>query len=237
MRGYWLRLRLASEEQRDFRVYDGAVVGRLPNCGVYLPHRSVSRRHAVVRVVDRQVRIEDSGSRNGTFINGTQIESGMLAPGDELRIGAIPLELIAETEATPMPDSGLAEVAAGIATADPDLPRDAVEREADRVTQLDGDDPGEVDLGPTEPTVVPAGEPRVEVRAPAEVPVQEPAEPGIQSHQRVLQYRKRRQRGLIATDLGQWSPLQRALALVAVLALAVGVFLAVATLTGSLRGN
>ena len=49
----------------------------------------VSRRHATLSVLDEpwRVRVQDLGSKNGTFINGRRIEAVGLLDGDLLRLG------------------------------------------------------------------------------------------------------------------------------------------------------
>jgi pSer/pThr/pTyr-binding forkhead associated (FHA) protein/tRNA A-37 threonylcarbamoyl transferase component Bud32 len=61
----------------------------------------LSRRHAVVtRDASGQLGIEDLGSANGTFVNGTRIrERQPLAVGDKVRVGKTTLELTAVGQA------------------------------------------------------------------------------------------------------------------------------------------
>ena len=75
---------------REFLLKPGEnTVGR-ENADILLNHNSVSRRHAVIRVEEGLVAIEDAGSTNGTFVNGSQIERDTpteLFDGVELRFG------------------------------------------------------------------------------------------------------------------------------------------------------
>jgi hypothetical protein len=48
-------------------------LGSSPECDLRVPHFTVSRRHAIVRVLDGAVEIEDLGSSNGTTIDGRRI--------------------------------------------------------------------------------------------------------------------------------------------------------------------
>jgi phosphoserine phosphatase RsbU/P len=49
-------------------------VGRTPDNSFQIPHKTVSRKHAVITVdIDGRCTIGDSGSHNGTFINGKRI--------------------------------------------------------------------------------------------------------------------------------------------------------------------
>jgi hypothetical protein len=63
------------------------LIGRSPDCHVFLDDVTVSRRHAeLVREGDRFV-IRDLGSLNGTFVNKRRIESAALEDDDEVQIG------------------------------------------------------------------------------------------------------------------------------------------------------
>jgi hypothetical protein len=56
--------------------------------------RAVSRRHAILRVLDGTCVVEDRNSTNGTFVNEVPIDRPtVLGPEDELRIGSTRLRL------------------------------------------------------------------------------------------------------------------------------------------------
>ena len=63
------------------------VIGRSPDCHVFLDDVTVSRRHAEVVRQDGGYEIRDLGSLNGTFVNRRRIESAVLAADDEVQIG------------------------------------------------------------------------------------------------------------------------------------------------------
>jgi FHA domain/zinc-ribbon domain len=63
------------------------LIGRSPDCEIFLDDVTVSRRHAVLLERDGSFFIEDQGSLNGTFLNRRRIESAELEDGDELQIG------------------------------------------------------------------------------------------------------------------------------------------------------
>ncbi len=64
-----------------------ANVGTAPLNDLRLTDSTVSRLHAEIEVQRDRVRVRDSGSTNGTFINGVRIDSAYLPPGSSLRIG------------------------------------------------------------------------------------------------------------------------------------------------------
>jgi FHA domain/zinc-ribbon domain len=74
---------------------ESTMIGRSPDCQVFLDDVTVSRRHAAV--VNREGRwfVEDQGSLNGTFVNRRRVESAELSDGDELQIGKYRLTFFA----------------------------------------------------------------------------------------------------------------------------------------------
>jgi len=75
---------------------DRTLIGRSPECDIFLDDVTVSRRHAIVRRAGAALEIEDLGSLNGTYVNRKRIESpGRLADGNELQIGKYRLTFFA----------------------------------------------------------------------------------------------------------------------------------------------
>jgi diguanylate cyclase (GGDEF)-like protein len=65
-----------------------ATLGRGPTAHIRLEDDGVSRAHATFRIDGSTVWIEDCGSRNGTFVNGTRLDQPVaLADGDKVQIG------------------------------------------------------------------------------------------------------------------------------------------------------
>src|SRR5262249_31277217 len=62
------------------------VVGRHPACDTRLDSLRVSRHHCCITPEDGHFFVRDLGSTNGIRINGHQVETGQLRPGDELSI-------------------------------------------------------------------------------------------------------------------------------------------------------
>ena len=63
------------------------LIGRSPECHVFLDDVTVSRRHAEIIHEDDRYVIRDLGSLNGTFVNRRRIESAALSADDEVQIG------------------------------------------------------------------------------------------------------------------------------------------------------
>ena len=64
------------------------LIGRGDEADLPLGEARVSRSHAVIRVnPDNTVVIEDQGSSNGTFVNGTKVDKRQLEDGDRVQIG------------------------------------------------------------------------------------------------------------------------------------------------------
>jgi hypothetical protein len=76
-------------DEREYLIPQGeTLVGRGELCGVRLPSSAVSRVHARLRTHESRVSVEDAGSKNGTWINGTRRErAAELADGDEVSFG------------------------------------------------------------------------------------------------------------------------------------------------------
>ncbi len=62
-------------------------IGRAENSDLVLPSLHVSRKHARIDVRDGQATLSDTGSSNGTFVNGIRSSSRTLVIGDVVRIG------------------------------------------------------------------------------------------------------------------------------------------------------
>src|SRR4051794_23191023 len=54
---------------------------------VRLPDGRMSSQHAILKRVMQRWVIEDAGSRNGTFVNGEQVERASLQDGDVIELG------------------------------------------------------------------------------------------------------------------------------------------------------
>jgi adenylate cyclase len=71
-----------------------SVVGRAVTSDISLYDPTISRRHAELTPTADGIRVQDLGSSNGTFINGTKIESGLLTPEDSITFGKVVCHII-----------------------------------------------------------------------------------------------------------------------------------------------
>jgi DNA-binding winged helix-turn-helix (wHTH) protein len=68
------------------------VLGRETAASVFVDDATVSRHHARIVVERGGARLEDLGSKNGTWLRGRRIYGPQaLADGDEIRIGSVPM--------------------------------------------------------------------------------------------------------------------------------------------------
>ena len=69
--------------------YGENLIGRDGLGGAKLESPTVSRHHARIMIRDRDITIEDLGSKNGTFVNSDAVTAPrQLADGDQVRIGS-----------------------------------------------------------------------------------------------------------------------------------------------------
>jgi S-DNA-T family DNA segregation ATPase FtsK/SpoIIIE len=66
-------------------------VGRSDAAGVPILDPQVSRAHAAISIVGFEARVEDTGSSNGTFLNGVRVPAGgvVIKSGDRLAFGSL----------------------------------------------------------------------------------------------------------------------------------------------------
>ena len=67
--------------------------GRHPDSDIFLDDITVSRRHAQFRRDADQYWVHDSGSLNGTYVNGERIEERRLRQDDEVQVGKFKLNV------------------------------------------------------------------------------------------------------------------------------------------------
>jgi hypothetical protein len=73
---------------QTFQPADGrTLVGRSPECDIFLDDVTVSRRHAEIVRNGDTFTIRDLGSLNGTYVNRKRIETVVLENDDEVQVG------------------------------------------------------------------------------------------------------------------------------------------------------
>jgi pSer/pThr/pTyr-binding forkhead associated (FHA) protein len=120
MPGIWLVVQEGPGTGAQHPVDGAATIGRDESADIQLPDKTISRRHASVRIEGETAVVEDLGSRNGTYVNGDRLEDPRrLREGDSLQMGATVIEVrtvrgetapfpppATPTETHPVPRSG-----------------------------------------------------------------------------------------------------------------------------------
>ena len=84
-----LRYRQGTGAERLVAIEESLRIGRHPYNEVSVGDKSMSRYHCWVSKFKTEVVIEDLGSSNGTYVNGTAIhEPTVLHKGDRVKIGS-----------------------------------------------------------------------------------------------------------------------------------------------------
>jgi DNA-binding winged helix-turn-helix (wHTH) protein len=69
------------------------IVGRDRGATVRIDESSISRRHARIVIDGKRARIEDLGSKNGTFVDGKNVvKPHVLSDGDRIQVGTVVVE-------------------------------------------------------------------------------------------------------------------------------------------------
>jgi len=71
------------------------VIGRDPASDIFLNDVTVSRNHALIRASGEKVTITDSGSLNGTYVDGILVDEAVLGDGDIVQIGRFQMVFVA----------------------------------------------------------------------------------------------------------------------------------------------
>jgi signal transduction histidine kinase len=83
-----LRVIQGPDHGRTFDIEgESSVIGRDPSCEVSLRDPGVSRNHARLELRNGQLTLKDSGSSNGTLVNGVRASETAIQTGDQIRVG------------------------------------------------------------------------------------------------------------------------------------------------------
>jgi len=232
-----LKLHKNSEEPDQVMPVEAlpVLLGRGGRATVRIEDPSVSREHARLFTSGGKLFIADLNSSNGTYLNGTKVTRAEVVDGDTIRLGGVELILAGSVTVAPAQQKPSAAAAAL-------SPENATAPLRPKPEQHDVQIPSPTPSSAPTPAPRPAAAERPakrSSRAPgrpsaATQPQAGPAEaavPNSSSDIRIkkdfLQYHKispRKKGGLLLADFSQYHPLIRLVALLAVLAVAVGLF-------------
>lgn len=87
-------------ENRSFPIKkDNTVIGRREDCDLRIAIEAVSRKHCRIAVAGDSVIIEDLGSSNGTFVNGSKVKRTEVSAGDTIQVG--PVAFVVQVDGEP----------------------------------------------------------------------------------------------------------------------------------------
>src|SRR5690349_21799196 len=75
-------------KEREVTLSGDTIIGRAEGCDLVLAEGGVSRQHAKMTLKGESVVVEDTGSANGTYIEGQRVGAPTIVPpGKTLQIG------------------------------------------------------------------------------------------------------------------------------------------------------
>ena len=84
----------AAQKGKSYPLADELTVGRAAGCHITVDDTYVSQNHSRVFRQNGRLMVEDLGSTNGTYLNGTKVSGSMVMQrGDRLKVGNTVLEL------------------------------------------------------------------------------------------------------------------------------------------------
>jgi Nif-specific regulatory protein len=90
----------ASGQERSVPIVGCLKVGRSPDVDLFFDEEGVSRLHCQFQQQTDCTEVQDLGSTNGTFVNGTRIREARLQEGDTVVVGRVLLTLCATDQQT-----------------------------------------------------------------------------------------------------------------------------------------
>jgi len=91
--------------------YEQVSIGRGPDNDIVLDHVSMSGSHAMIHNIGGTFQVQDMGSTNGTFVNGSAISEAVLANGYRVQFGGV--EAVFHDEAQASADFGASSGGSG----------------------------------------------------------------------------------------------------------------------------
>lgn len=139
-----LRIRTGVRVGASVVIRKPVVIGR--EADVSIEDHEISHRHARIRTEGRALVVEDLGSSNGTWVNGTRVERAVLRPGDVLTLGRTILEVVA-SEGGPARTRGSGPTSRATAAEAPPRRPPPIEEQLRPITALFADVVGSTALG------------------------------------------------------------------------------------------
>lgn len=98
---------LATPDGRYPLVPGTLIIGRARDAAIRIDAGGVSRHHARIVVTGREARVEDLGSKNGTFVDGKPVSGAqLLTNGSEVRVGPVAFTFVLTSPTTPTETMG-----------------------------------------------------------------------------------------------------------------------------------
>jgi pSer/pThr/pTyr-binding forkhead associated (FHA) protein len=87
----------APSSSREFKLDRSRLsIGRRPYNDIALDHVTVSGEHAILEMKGSDYELLDTGSSNGSFVNGLRVTRKRLRPGDYVGIGIFQMQLVSD---------------------------------------------------------------------------------------------------------------------------------------------
>jgi pSer/pThr/pTyr-binding forkhead associated (FHA) protein len=98
---WYLQVNSGEQVGKKFHIAPGSLcVGRSPKCELCFGDPELSRRHAEFFLKDDELEVKDLASANGVYVNREKVNSAVLRPGDEVRMGSVGLLVIGPSVAS-----------------------------------------------------------------------------------------------------------------------------------------
>jgi len=68
-------------------------IGRHTTNDIVIGEQTITGKHAIIEIIDKQIILKDLGSTNGTFVNQEKIKSKTIVNGDHIKMGNIEMTL------------------------------------------------------------------------------------------------------------------------------------------------
>ncbi|MDV7212498.1 FHA domain-containing protein [Azotobacter beijerinckii] len=125
---WFLQVIQGEHEGRKFHVQGSMTFGRSTKCELCFGDPELSRRHGEFLLKGDVLEIKDLASANGVYVNRQRIDSAVLQPGDQVRMGSVTLLVIGPRIEVPQAE----DEDATLFMAAVDLPRPEKPRTSDR---------------------------------------------------------------------------------------------------------